>query len=130
MVRIISLFTIPLVIILLYLFFVFTSPWFSSGNSSLWSVQALVVTLLSMDIASSCIPTASYSMGNLLIRILFVYTEMAYTFCHILFHQYRAMPSDCVDRRQCTLPLHRSGFSNCVWCISRGLMKPPHMPLS
>ena len=30
--------------------------------------------------ASSCILTASYSMGNLLIKILFVYTEMTYTF--------------------------------------------------
>lgn len=63
----------------LCVFFVFISLWFPSANSSLWSVQALVVTVLSMDVASYCILTASYSMGNLLIRILFVYTEMAYT---------------------------------------------------
>lgn len=109
----------------LCLFFVFISLWFPSANSSLWSVQALVVTVLSMDVASYYILTVHYSMGNLLIRILFVYTEMACTLWHIPLHQYMAMLSGCVDRRQNTLPLGTGQGFQSVPSASLGVRRSP-----
>lgn len=76
----------PLVMIPLYLLSLFTSPWSSSANLSLWSVQVLAFTLLSIDTASSHFLKGNYSMGDLSVKILFVYTGMAYPFWHTSFH--------------------------------------------